>query len=91
MGDMADAFLEDVELMEDLRLDYRMGKMSTGDAYEAGIIDERGFQPSARTGSAKVCRCCGKGGLEWMRSGDRWVLGQGGVIHNCPNRPLGSK
>jgi hypothetical protein len=45
MGEMADAALNEVMDMEDLRHDYRMGQVSTEEAYDAGIIDEHGAEP----------------------------------------------
>jgi len=44
MGDMADDFLEYVEGCEERRLDYHSGRMTDEEAYEAGIIDEYGFE-----------------------------------------------
>lgn len=42
MGEMADDFLDDVIEFENMRLDYRFGKMNREEAYDAGIIDELG-------------------------------------------------
>ena len=44
MGEMADFFLEQVEEHEYARLRYRLGDMDDLEAYELGIIDERGAE-----------------------------------------------
>ena len=43
MGDGADMALDAMEDEEEERLNYLTGKMSDQEAYEKGIIDERGF------------------------------------------------
>ena len=44
MGDMADMFLDEVMDYEDLRLDYRSGKITDEEAYDLGLIDELGYE-----------------------------------------------
>src|SRR4030095_12058291 len=44
MGEMADMLLEQVEAMEERREDFRRGQMTDQEAYDEGIIDERGYE-----------------------------------------------
>ena len=90
MGDMADMFLEQVEDMEELRLDYRTGQMSDFEAYELGIIDEQGAYtgPSYGRDRSRTCRCCGKGGLLWGKVDGKFRLFENGSVHDCPVNPL---
>lgn len=88
MGDFADMALSETMDMEDLRFEYRMGGMSDFDAYDHGIIDERGFyQHRPMFGSAgpvsKTCRHCGTTGLGWKSTPSGWRLASGGVVHRC--------
>ena len=41
--------------------------------------------------TTRSCRCCGASGLVWMRSGGRWLLGDGKRIHQCPVNPYAPK
>ncbi len=43
MGDGADMALDAIEDDEEERMNYLIGKMTDQEAYEKGIIDERGF------------------------------------------------
>jgi len=47
MGEMADMALDEVMDMEEMRFEYRSGRMSASEAYDAGIIDEHGAEPHA--------------------------------------------
>ena len=60
MGEMADFALEQVEFEEEARLDFRIGRMSHIEAFDRGIIDERGYEDSAYNGwhPVKTCRYC---------------------------------
>ena len=86
MGEMADDFLDGVMHMEDLRLGYRMGQMSSSEAFECGIIDEDGCEPYPIT--TKKCRCCGEGNLRWGNYKGKWRLFGPQGLHNCPKNPL---
>ena len=44
MGEMADWVNEQVEDEEDLRLEFHVGTLSDQEAFDAGIIDERGYE-----------------------------------------------
>ena len=44
MGDMADMALDDCMDFEDLRTEYHCGNMSVLDAFDAGIVDELGYE-----------------------------------------------
>lgn len=93
MGDMADYFLEQVWDEEDARLDYRMGHMSTEEAFERGIIDEFGAEYHhgrnfTASGGSKTCRCCGTRGLVWGQHKGKWRLFEGQKIHKCLQNPL---
>lgn len=93
MGDAADMAISDVMAMEELREEYHRGKLSDFEAYEAGIIDELGYEAGAFTGTAtckqnKVCRCCGAKNLHWEKKGNKWRLHSTTKIHNCPENPL---
>ena len=46
MGDMADDALESVYEDEDARLEYKIGNMDIGEAYDRGIVDELGYEDS---------------------------------------------
>jgi hypothetical protein len=62
MGDMADMALDDVMTMEEFRLDYRLGNLSQGDAYDLGIVDELGYEASPKTARKYIgnkCPVCG--------------------------------
>ncbi len=89
MGDMADFTLEHVEHEENLRFEYRQGRLSTNEAYENGIIDETGCDITSQT--LKTCRCCNKSGLSWGNYNNKWVLFDGNAIHQCPTNPLKEK
>lgn len=47
MGEHADDALEMCDFEEMRRLEFRLGSVSHADAYEEGIIDELGCEPSA--------------------------------------------
>lgn len=47
MGEMADMTLDEVMDMEEMRFEYRSGRMNPSEAYDAGIIDEHGAEPHA--------------------------------------------
>ena len=47
MGDMADAFLDQVMDHEDNVSSYLGGQMSFGEAMECGVLDEQGFLPNS--------------------------------------------
>jgi len=85
MGEMADDFLDSVMDFEATRMDWRMGRLSTEDAYDKGVIDENGYEPYPR---AKTCRCCGQTGLEWSSVDGKFRLFDGDSIHVCPVNPL---
>jgi len=89
MGDMADAFLSEVMEFEELRIDYKHGRMGDVEAYELGIIDEYGaFIESRRCARTKTCRCCGEAGLVWKQHNGSWRLFNGDTLHQCPANPL---
>ena len=90
MGEMADFALGEVfDFDEDVQR-YRSGQMSDQDAYESGIIDEMGYEPSARTagGKLKTCKYCGQTGLNWKKLNGKWRLHKGLLLHHCPVNPL---
>lgn len=100
MGDMADMALEEVLDFESDMLDYRLGFMSEYEAYERGVIDERGgmysprpikpfksFRPvnhGVRTATVK-CKYCGKPDLRWVETPSGWRLTDEAIIHRCDN------
>lgn len=89
MGEMADFALSEVMDMEDLRFSYRMGDIGYQDAYDLGIIDERGFENyrpmfHTPTVTTKQCKHCGETGLHWMKAPTGWRLGDSaGKVHSC--------
>lgn len=87
MGEFADMALSETMDMEDLRFMYRSGSMSDFEAYDAGILDERGFEdrtPMFRSAPRTVtCRYCGTTGFRWHSTADGWRLASKGVIHTC--------
>lgn len=89
MGEFADYAVEECLTMEDFRLDYRLGFISHGEAYEKGVIDERGYEHHPYpTPTTKTCKCCGQSGLTWGNHGGKWRLFDGGSVHRCPVNPL---
>lgn len=82
MGDFADMALSETMDMEDLRFEYRMGGMSDFDAYDHGIIDERGAYLRS-TPVTKTCAHCGVTGLNWKSTPSGWRLASGSVLHTC--------
>lgn len=50
MGDMADYFLEQVLEEEELRLRWYRGEITIFEAFDAGIVDELGFEADASNG-----------------------------------------
>ena len=88
MGDMADYYNEQIETEEEFRSDYGAGGMDPIEAFELGIIDERGFEYGTE-GIVKFCRCCKKGNLHWGLNLKKWRLfEEDGAIHDCPAVPL---
>lgn len=85
MGEFADYALQETEEMENDRWGYRMGLIGHADAYDRGIIDELGFEVSARTGNGLVtCRHCGKL-CRWKHTSFGWRTGEmDGSLHICP-------
>jgi hypothetical protein len=96
MGDMADYLNEQIEDFEESRADYYSGRIIMLEAYDRGIIDERGYDPayirrtSKHTTSA-TCRCCGRSGMTWAQVNKKWTLHEGKVVHQCPVNPLNRK
>jgi len=88
MGDMADFTLDAVFDEEERRMEYFAGRMTIEDAYEQGFVDELGGEVCCAGVVSRTCRCCGKGGLRWVKDGDRWRLYDGESIHVCPVNPL---
>jgi len=88
MGDMADFELDNVMDMEELRSDWREGKMSYEDAYNEGIIDELGYEDdeSVRNHRQKnvTCNNCGKTRLRWKQVNGKWRLFEKNKPHRCP-------
>jgi hypothetical protein len=88
MGDMAEFALEHIERDDELRADYRAGRLTPQAAYDHGLIDERGYEISP-TIRPKTCRCCGAGQLHWRKAGAKWRLfDEKGEFHKCPKVPL---
>ena len=89
MGDMAEYALDQTLDAEDDRFQYRTGRMSEVEAYDLGIIDERGtyhHPPMFRSlPVAQTCRYCGAGGLHWKDTGAGYRLANAaGEVHACP-------
>jgi hypothetical protein len=84
MGYMADMALDETMTEEDLRLEYRLGGMTDQQAYDIGLIDERGAEYRPFKKSAKTCRHCLASGLSWLMTDAGWRLSSNGQIHNCP-------
>jgi hypothetical protein len=86
MGDMADFALDQVWDMEDARFGYLTGDISSEEAYDLGIIDERGYSTgqSLFIKSSKQCRHCGAKNLQWTEYHGKWRLANSsGEIHTC--------
>lgn len=87
---MADYFLDHVDNEEEMRLDFRTGKMSNSEAYENGLIDELGYEPHAYPPKILICKYCKKGNLSWSKVDNKWRLFENGKIHKCSVNPLKS-
>lgn len=91
MGEFADMALSETMDAEDLRLVYRMGGISDGDAYEYGLIDHLGYATAppmfgkSPMSITKTCRACGKPGLKWGTADHGWRLFDGTSVHTCAN------
>ena len=97
---MADFALEETMDAEFDRFLYRTGGMSDNDAFEKGIIDERGaynhrpFYSRAygHGGSGDkyaTCKYCKAPGLIWKQVNGTWRLASPeGEIHSCRNYSL---
>lgn len=99
MGDCADIALEDVETMEFLRLEYRLGINSpqVRDNLEELIEDEGTWNRPRHTKSIQypemmppvrkqfrvTCRYCQTGGLRWKETPEGWRLFSGEELHCC--------
>jgi hypothetical protein len=84
---MADFALDQVMDAEDDRLEYLLGFITDEDAYELGIIDERGYMPRGGYSPPKVCKHCGTQNLHWAHSQQGWRLADAkGNIHTCASR-----
>jgi len=91
MGDGADDALNRALDDEADRIEFLHGRMDILEAYDRGIVDEHGAMESPGYKKAKTCKFCNKGGLQWDKHDGRWVLFEGGEIHNCPVNPLKMK
>lgn len=93
MGDFADDALSRGMDEEEDYWDFRLGKMSTAEAFERGIVDSSGFeypfvgiaQAVARTPQKTVtCRHCGTTGLRWAKTPKGWRTADNKGVHQCP-------
>ena len=93
MGDGADMALEACMSLDAHQLEYLSGTLPTQEAIDCGILDERGVLPRGPTWPTHsrprlvTCRCCGTSGLKWMRHGEKWLVGDGVTLHDCPVNP----
>ena len=85
---MADFALEQVQDMEDLRFEWRIGSMSTEEAIECGVLNEQGGYETAGYKISKTCRCCGQVGLHWDKHNNKWRLFDSKGLHQCKVNPL---
>jgi hypothetical protein len=87
MADMADFALDQVMDAEDDRMAYLLGDMSDGEAFERGIIDERGgsnHPPMFTSSPLKFCAHCGCPNLHWRETPHGWRLHDSNCkIHTC--------
>ena len=86
-GEFAGYALDESIDEENDRWLYRQGVMRDPEAYERGIIDHVGrykHAPMFPRGTLKTCIHCAKSGLSWIRTDKGWRLGEGGVVHACP-------
>lgn len=87
MGEMADMAIEHAMTAEEDRFAYFSGEMSEGEAYDLGIIDERGYTNSPPMFSStprKTCAHCGHRDLHWRETDAGWRLHtMGGELHVC--------
>lgn len=83
MGEMADFYLERAEEEEYDRLRYKRGEMSDFEAFERGIIDERGYliEDSMKD---RTCKYCKMGSLAWKQLENGWrLVDRKGNVHTC--------
>lgn len=88
MGEFADYALEEIYDEDEARFDFRRGFITIEEAYQRGIVDDLGYEFGHQVIQFRTCRCCGKTGLRWGKSGDKWRLFDGPNIHMCPENPL---
>lgn len=94
MGEFADYALEEVEEYENHCQGFWRGEVSPSEAFDRGLIDERGFMPSPHSGSTKKelkCRCCGSASVKWGQHEGKWRLFDGDSLHICPVNPLAQR
>jgi hypothetical protein len=90
MGEMADMAISDSLDDWELYSDWARGKVSTETAFDAGIIDELGYEiwSTQMPERAKTCKHCGKPGLYWKKVGSMWRLhDEKGAAHECMAHP----
>lgn len=85
MGEFAGYALQETEEAEWDRFLFRRGEISHAQAYDAGIIDELGYEYSAyRPAKPLVCKHCGQK-CRWVKTAAGWRTGElTGEIHKCP-------
>jgi hypothetical protein len=81
MGDMADYAIENGLGDWEAITDYKIGQMTIEEAYERGIIDELGRDIDLLI--TRTCRYCGKKGLRWQMTDNKWRLYKGEKPHVC--------
>ena len=100
MGDYADMALDETLDEEDARLAYHLGQIDDFEAYDRGIIDERGYEYyGGRTWAQpwasrlKTCKWCGAEKLHWKETPHGWrLVDHNDLIHTCKQyqRPINS-
>ena len=91
---MADMAIEAMEHEEELRFSFRHGLISELEAYEAGLINELGYEIGPSLGArvvSKECKYCGQKGLHWETHKEKWRLFDKEGLHICPVNPLKEK
>ena len=90
MGEFAGYAVDECLQEEDFRLDYRLGFMTEGQAFDRGVIDSWGGLPNRRNPFGSLapttygCKYCKKRGLKWTKTDSGWRLAEmNGSIHSC--------
>lgn len=90
MGEMSDFELDKVFDEEENSLKWKLGAYQFDEAFDAGIIDELGYEIDLIKNDTKTCKYCGKTGLKWKieKKDKKYRLFEGEKVHQCRKKEL---